>query len=121
MLEQKDLQAIAELIDTRAAKTETMLGEGISALDGRISYLDGRINALDERISALDERISYLDGRINALDERISYVERMIVNELVRTEDKLSRRIGKVEKSIEALKQHCRANKMCNDNITLTL
>lgn len=86
MLEQKDLQAIAELIDARVTKTE---------------------NALN--------------GRIDALDERISEVERNLANELVRTEDKLCRRIGRVEKSIEEFKGYFRLEKKDNEGVDLTV
>lgn len=86
MLEQKDLQAIAELIDARVTKTE---------------------NALN--------------GRIDALDERISEVERNLANELVRTEDKLCRRIGRVEKSIEEFKGYFRLEKKENEGVDLTI
>lgn len=75
MLEKKDLQAIAELIDARANKTEELLRESESA----------------------------------------------IVNELVRIEDRLSRRIAKVEKNLEELNQYYRIAKLESDNTSLLL
>jgi len=86
MLEQRDLQAIAELIDSRMSKTEEKLEE-----------------------------------KVVTLDQRISDVERTLINELVRTEDKLSRRIGRVEKSIEEFKGYFRLERKDNEGVDLTV
>lgn len=75
MLEKKDLEAIAELIDARANKTEDLIRE----------------------------------------------VESTLVNELVRTEDKLSKRIARVEKNLEELNQYYRIAKLESDNTSLLL
>lgn len=75
MLDQKDLQAIAELIDARALKTE----------------------------------------------DKITRVEKMLTNELVKTEDKLCHRIARVEKSIEEFKGYFKLERKDNEGVDLTV
>ena len=67
MLEQKDLQAIAELMDSRIGKTEEMIKE---------------------------------------TNQRVSEVESVLVNELVRTEDILTRKIENIEKNMEEMNRN---------------
>ena len=47
-----------------------------------------------------------LTNRIESVEKRVSEVESMLVNELVRTEDILSRRMEKVEDSVKELNRN---------------
>lgn len=85
MLEQKDLCAIAELIDSRIGKTEDMIKE------------------TNKRVSELETKLT---NRIESVEKRVSEVESMLVNELVRTEDILSRRMEKIENNMKELNRN---------------
>ena len=128
MLESKDLQAIAELIDFRITKTENRFDEKMDALDKKVDVLDKRVDALDKkvdvlnkRVDALDKRMDTLDKRVDVLDGRMSEVERNLIDELARTEDIFVRRFDKVEKNLEELNQYYRIDKLENGNIALML
>ena len=105
MLEQNDLQAIAELIDIRVSKTEDMFS--------------GRFDNVESEVGTLKRRFEVFEDKMRALDEKISDVERTLVNELVRTEDKLTRRISKIEKELEELKEGYKTNRLEDGNWTM--
>ena len=105
MLEQNDLQAIAELIDIRVTKTEDMFS--------------GRFDNVESEVGTLKRRFEGFEDKMRALDEKISDVERTLVNELVRTEDKLTRRISKIEKELEELKEGYKTNRLEDGNWTM--
>lgn len=131
MLEQKDLQAIAELIDARLTKTDDKLEElsrrigalesRMNALESRMDALESRMDALEEKFAALERRVDALEAKVDALNIRINDVERNLSNELVRTEDKLCRRIGRIEMSIEVFKQYFKLNIVDSEDVALTL
>ena len=114
MLEQKDLQAIAELIDARVGRTEEVL-------IGKINTLEEKTEVLSGKVDKLEEKTEVLSSKIEELEEKITDVERSLVNELVRTEDKLIRRIEKIENELEELNQYYRIHKLENDNIGMIL
>lgn len=111
MLEQKDLQAIAELIDARATKTE-------EKLNARIDVLDEKYEALNSKVDNLEERLNF---RIDTLEDKIVEVERNLVSELVRTEDILTRRMDKIEKNQEELNRYYKVTKLEYGNVDLLL
>ena len=138
MLEQKDLQTIAELIDARLTKTDDKLEElsrrigalesrmnalesRMNALESRMDALESRMDALEEKFAALERRVDALEAKVDALNIRINDVERNLSNELVRTEDKLCRRIGRIEMSIEVFKQYFKLNIVDSEDVALTL
>ena len=138
MLEQKDLQAIAELIDIRFTKIEDRfdvlegrfdaLEERFSVLEGRFDALEERFNVLEGRFDVLEEKVNVLERRFDALEEkveslegRISDVEKTLVNELVRTEDKLCRRIDRVEKNLDESKKYFKFERFANGEAALSL
>jgi len=124
MLEQKDLQAIAELIDKRFAKID----DRFDALERRFDVLEEKVNALERRFDVLEEKVNVLERRLDALEEkveslegRISDVEKTLVNELVRTEDKLCRRIDRVEKNLDEPKKYFKFERFANGEAALSL
>jgi len=78
MLDEKDLQAIAQLIDARISDTESHLTSRIDKLDSRIDKLDARVDKLDSRIDKLDARVDKLDSRIDKLDARVDKLDAKI-------------------------------------------
>ena len=55
-----------------------------------------------------------------SLETRINDVEKSLTNELVRTEDKLCRRIARVEKSIEEFKGYFKLERKDKEGVDLT-
>ena len=94
MLEQNDLQVMAELIDIRVTKTEVIINDRMDALE------------------------TTLNKKIKALNKKINDIERTFTNELVRTEDILTRRMNEIQKDIEEIKQYYRINKLENGNVS---
>ena len=117
MLEQKDLQAIAELIDIRFTKIE----DRFDVLEGRFDALEERFNVLEGRFDALEERFNVLEEKVESLEGRISDVERTLVNEFVRSEDKLCRRIDRVEKNLDESKKYFKFERFANGEAALSL
>lgn len=103
MLDPKDLQAIAELIDARALKTED------------------KIEELSGRIGVLEETTGELSGKIISLKDKITRVEIMFSNQLVRTEDIFKHKLEKVEMELREIKEYYRVNRIENGNVDLTL
>lgn len=122
MLEQKDLQAIAELIDARATKTEEKLNARIDVLDEKYEALNSKVDNLEERLNGrIDNLEERLNGRIDTLEDKIVEVERNLVSELVRTEDILTRRMDKIEKNQEELNQFYKVSKLEYGNVDLLI
>lgn len=97
MLEQKDLQAIAELMDSRIGKTEEMIKE------------------TNQRVSEVE---SSLTKKIENVEQNVSEVESVLVNELVRTEDILTRKMENIEKNMEEMNRNWQVQ---NGHITIIL
>ena len=76
MLDEKDLQAIGALIDT---KLDTRLLAMESRMDKRFEAMDERFETMDERFEAIDKRFetleSKMDKRFEAIDERFEALE----------------------------------------------
>ena len=103
MLEQKDLCAIAELLDSRIGKTEDMIKETNKRVSEVEKKLSNRIERVENRVSEVEKKLT---NRIERVEKRVSEVESMLVNELVRTEDILTRRMEKVENNIKELNRN---------------
>lgn len=121
MLEQRDLQAIAQLIDVRVSKTEERLYEAIRITEEKVDNLEGRLDTLEGRFDTLEGRFDVLEVKVDALEVRITEVERNLTSELVRTEDILTRKLKKIESDVEVLKQDCRITKLENGNTGMVL
>lgn len=100
MLEQKDLHAIAEIVNAGFAKTEEMIKE----TNERVSRIEQKVYEVESNLTSKIENVERkLSNRIEMAERNISEVESMLVNELVKTEDILSRRMDKLEKNMEEL------------------
>ena len=104
MLDQKDLQAIAELMDCRISKIEGMIKE----TNKRVSEVE----------SSLTNKITEVEG---SLTNKIIEVESFLTKELVRTEDILTRKIEKVDSKLEEIDQYYRIEKLENGNMGMIL
>jgi hypothetical protein len=113
MLDQKDLQAIAELMDCRISKTEEKMikemNARVSDVETGLASLSNRIDevetSLTERIdnveASLSERIdnveTTLNNKIEAVDKRVSEVETNLTNKIQEVETGLTNKITEVE------------------------
>ena len=83
MLDEKDLQAIGALIDTkldtRLLAMESRMDKKFEAMDERFETMDERFETMDERFEAIDKRFetleSKMDKRFEAIDERFETLE----------------------------------------------
>ncbi len=83
MLDEKDLQAIGALIDTkldtRLLAMESRMDKRFEAMDERFETMDERFETMDERFEAIDKRFetleSKMDKRFEAIDERFETLE----------------------------------------------
>lgn len=55
-----------------------------------------------------------MEEKVESLEGRISDVEKTLVNELVRTEDKLCHRIDRVEKNLDEPKKYFKFERFAN-------
>ena len=84
MLEKKDLEAIAELIDARMAKT-----------DSRLDQMDSRFEQIDSRFDQMEDMIG------KAIDRS----EEFLLDELDRYDRKYERQFDKVNSRLDVLEQ----------------
>ena len=79
MLEQKDLQAIDEIIQKRIgeseARTNQRFEEMQAQMDRRFEAVDNRFEAIDNRFEAIDNRLDAMDKRFDAIDNRLDAMD----------------------------------------------
>ena len=79
MLEQKDLQAIDEIIQKRIgeseARTNQRFEEMQAQMDRRFEAVDNRFEAIDNRFEAIDNRLDTMDKRFDAMDNRLDAMD----------------------------------------------
>lgn len=92
MLDQKDLMAIAELINVRAEQTEEKLGKRI----------DTRVEQAEERLSAqIDMRVEQAEKHLSEeMDTRISQSEEFLFDEMERYDKKYQKEFDYVKKRL---------------------
>lgn len=79
MLEQKDLQAIDEIIQKRIgeseARTNQRFEEMQAQMDRRFEAVDNRFEAIDKRLDTMDARFDAMDNRLDAMDMRFDAMD----------------------------------------------
>lgn len=79
MLEQKDLQAIDEIIQKRIgeseARTNQRFEEMQAQMDRRFEAVDNRFEAIDNRFEAIDNRLDAIDKRLDTMDKRLDTMD----------------------------------------------
>lgn len=128
MLEEKDLQAIAGLIDNRSGKTEKLL---LNEMDKRITKSESMFtNEMDKRIaksefmltSEMDKRIAKSESRLTGeMDKRFAKSESMLISELERADSRNEKRFDDIAKDLEELKTIYRISKTENESINILL
>lgn len=93
MLEQKDLEMIAEIVQQGVQnavqeqiepinKRLDSMDEKFNGIDKRLDSMDEKINSMDKRLDSMDEKINGIDKRLDSMDERIATVETMLENDI---------------------------------------
>ena len=79
MLEQKDLQAIDEIIQKRIGESEERTNQRFeemqAQMDRRFEAVDNRFEAIDKRLDTMDARFDAMDNRLDAMDMRFDAMD----------------------------------------------
>ena len=79
MLEQKDLQAIDEIIQKRIGesdeRTNQRFEEMQAQMDRRFEAVDNRFEAIVKRLDTMDARFDAMDNRLDAMDMRFDAMD----------------------------------------------
>lgn len=141
MLDERDLKAIAELIDARAAQTEEKLtrhteelldsrmGEMENRFNTRMEKLENRFDVLENRFDALENRFDVLENQFNThkeemeklIDTRIRESEELLLDEMERYDKKYQRQFAEVKQRLGTLEGIYRMTKNESDTIDLSL
>lgn len=141
MLDERDLKAIAELIDARAAQTEEKLtrhteelldsrmGEMENRFNTRMEKLENRFDVLENRFDALENRFDVLESQFNThkeemeklIDTRIRESEELLLDEMERYDKKYQRQFAEVKQRLGTLEGIYRMTKNESDTIDLSL
>lgn len=134
MLDERDLKAIAELIDARAAQTEEKLTRHTEELlDSRMGEMENRFNTrmekLENRFDVLENRFDVLESQFNThkeemeklIDIRIRESEELLLDEMERYDKKYQRQFAEVKQRLGTLEGIYRMTKNESDTIDLSL
>ncbi len=99
MLEQKDLQAIDEIIQKRIgeseARTNQRFEEMQAQMDRRFEAVDNRFEAIDNRFEAIDNRFEAIDNRLDAMDKRFDAIDNRL--------DTMDKRFDAMDNRLDAM------------------
>ena len=145
MLDEKDLQAIATLINVSTEKTDQQFREikgeigeikgEISEMKGEISEMKGEIADVKGEISEMKGEFANVKGEISEMKGEIANVkseiieirgqvkasEKLLLDELGYIQSYFEKQIAQVQKNIDELQQYYKIAKLENDNTTLLL
>lgn len=86
MLEKKDLQAIAQLIDTSLDTRLAPVNDRLDRMDGRLDQMDDRLDRMDDRLDQMDKRIDQMQDDISDLRTTVTRVavtqENVVISQL---------------------------------------
>ena len=126
MLQEQDLQAIARLIDERAAQTEKSVGQRLDGIDARLDGMDKRFDGIDARLDGIDVRLDGIDVRLDGMDKRFDKLEADLAEvsddlfkEIGITQVYLEKKIDRNSEQIVALTNLCRINQVENERLLL--
>ena len=130
MLEKKDLEAIAELIDARMAKTDSRLDQ----MDSRLDQMDSRFEQIDSRFEQIDNRFEQIDSQFAQVNDRFGQLEKtmtvkiehaieesenFLLDEMERYDKKNERQFDKINQRLDVLEQICRGTR--NDSAMIDI
>ena len=89
MLENRDLEQIAMLLEKSAEKTN----EKISGIENKISGIENKISGIENKISGMESTISSMENKISDMDEKMSKMQDDILNIQLTLENVTNRNI----------------------------
>ena len=67
-----DLQALANLIDT---KLDTKLDQRLQPINFELGKMNNRLDTMDRRLDTMDRRLDAMDNRLDTMENRIEKIE----------------------------------------------
>lgn len=89
MLENRDLEQIAMLLEKSAEKTN----EKIAGIENKISGIENKISGMENKISDMESTISSMENKISDMDEKMSKMKDDILNIQLTLENETNRNI----------------------------
>ncbi len=89
MLENRDLEQIAMLLEKSAEKTN----EKIAGIENKISGIENKISGMENKISDMKSTISSMENKISDMDEKMSKMQDDILNIQLTLENETNRNI----------------------------
>ena len=89
MLENRDLEQIAMLLEKSAEKTN----EKIAGIENKISGIENKISGIENKISGMESTISSMENKISDMDEKMSKMQDDILNIQLTLENETNRNI----------------------------
>lgn len=89
MLESRDLEQIAMLLEKSAEKTN----EKIAGIENKISGIENKISGMENKISDMESTISSMENKISDMDEKMSKMQDDILNIQLTLENETNRNI----------------------------
>ena len=71
MLDQKDLELLAGMINP----INVQLGTRLDGIDARLDAMDVRFDGIDARLDAMDVRFDEIDARFNRVENRLEMID----------------------------------------------
>ncbi len=89
MLEQKDLEMIAETVK----EMNKPIYERLDKMDRRFDEMDHRLDKMDHRFDEMDHRFDEMDHRLDEMDHRLDKVEKKVTEVQVTLENETNKGI----------------------------
>jgi chromosome segregation ATPase len=96
MLENRDLEQIAMLLEKSAEKTNEKIAgieNKISGIENKISGIENKISGIENKISDMESTISSMENKISDMDEKMSKMQDDILNIQLTIENETNRNI----------------------------
>ena len=103
MLENRDLEQIAMLLEKSAEKTNEKIAgienkisgieNKISGIENKISGMENKISGIENKISGMENKISGMENKISDMDEKMSKMQDDILNIQLTLENETNRNI----------------------------
>ncbi|MFR5017427.1 MAG: hypothetical protein ACLUDP_18820 [[Clostridium] innocuum] len=96
MLENRDLEQIAMLLEKSAEKTNEKIAgieNKISGIENKISGIENKISGMENKISDMESTISSMENKISDMDEKMSKMQDDILNIQLTLENETNRNI----------------------------
>lgn len=94
-LDERDLEAISELLDCKFEKELGPIREDISDLKEDVSSLQSQMNHLTKKVDRMDERLERVETRVDAMDERLERMETRV--------DAMDERLERMETRVDVM------------------